>query len=99
MQKRTNYARGRRRRLIKLGKRVLVRERVIRVLEVHSFILSYLALRLLHRLHTELDSWINWFRCPQLMQSAPPSPGIQELQLLLHKFWQKIQKIEKNSVF
>ena len=53
---------------------------------------------LLHRLHTELDCWINWFRRLQLMQSAPPSPGIQELQLLLHKFWRKSKETRKTRV-
>ena len=57
-----------------------------------------LRVRCYHRLRTELDSWISWFRHPQLMQSVPPSPGIQELQLLLHTFWRK-SKISRKTLF
>ena len=65
-----------------------------------AFALTFFSFsNLWQRLHTELDFWINWFRHPQLMQSAPPGPQIQELQLLLHEFWQKSKKSKKKPVF
>ena len=52
----------------------------------------YYCMQCRHRSNTELDTWINWLRRLQLLQSVPPSPGIQELLLLVHKLWQKFVK-------
>ena len=51
------------------------------------------------RSNTELDCWINWLKRPQLLQSVPPSPRIQELLLLVHKLWRKSKKIAEHSVY